>query len=144
MRDKQTPLNSSGDEAKGCAGGSGRALFRRTFAQLKWKRVIKAALLRAGRAVSPPPCRQQPGPAPALLPGYKCRATQFISVGLLCLTSVEQREEPGPGIGLNEGNLYAFILQAERGSGPLLLPALFLALALTTEESRTWPRAGNF
>lgn len=109
-RDKQTPLNSGGDGAEGHAGSSGRVLFRRSFAQPKWKRVIKAALLRAGRAASPPPSQQQPGPAPALLPGCKCHARQFISVGLLRLLSVEQREGSCPGIGLNEGNLYVFIL----------------------------------
>lgn len=58
--------------------------------------------------------------------------------------SVEQREGSGPGIRLNEGNLYVFILWAERGSGPLLLPALLPAVALTAGESRARPRAGNF
>lgn len=55
-RDKQTPA-----ETEGHAGGSGRALFRRSLAQPKWKRVIKAALLRAGRAASPPPSHSSRG-----------------------------------------------------------------------------------
>lgn len=69
-------------------------------------------------------------------------------MGLLCLTlswfPIEQREGSSPGIRLNEGNLCAFILWAERGSGPLLLPALLPAVALTIGKSWTRPQAGNF
>lgn len=81
------------------------------------------------------------GPAPRVEMSH---AGQFMPVGSLRLTSDEQREGFGPGIGLNEGNSDVFILQAERGSGPLLLHASLPAVALTTGESRTWPRAGNF
>lgn len=79
------------------------------------------------------------GAGHAPLPECKCHARQFISVGSLHLTSVEQREGYGPGIGPNEGNSYVVILQAERESGPLLLPAMLLTVALTSGESRTWP-----
>lgn len=81
---------------------------------------------------------QQPGPAPAPLPGWKCHARLFILVNSLCSTSVEQREGSGPGIGLNGGKLYVSILWVECGSGPLLLPAVLSAGAPTTG------RAGNF
>lgn len=70
----------------------------------------KAALLRAGRAASPPPWRRQPGLAPALLPACECHARPVVSVASLRLTSAEQSEGSGPGIGLNEGSSDVFIL----------------------------------
>lgn len=71
----------------------------------------KAALLHAGRAAPPPtPWRRQPGLAPALLPACKCHARPVISVGSLRLTSAEQSEGSGPGIGRDEGSSDVFIL----------------------------------